>query len=189
MNELKIYSVSDKYISFLQKYVSGVYSNKEGARSHTRKYLGAVYCIDGYNYYIPLSSPKNSDYQILKGKKVIRRSIIPIMRIVEKLSDETLELKGTLRISHMIPVPSSELILYDLDNETDLPYKNLVQKEVIFIRKNKGKIVKNAKLMYKQKITNDTTANYIRTALDYKLLESKCDEFSKNDNILNHEKC
>lgn len=111
------------------------------------------------------------------------------MRIVEKLSDETLELKGTLRISHMIPVPSSELILYDLDNETDLPYKNLVQKEVIFIRKNKGKIVKNAKLMYKQKITNDTTANYIRTALDYKLLESKCDEFSKNDNILNHEKC
>lgn len=187
MSELKIYSVSDNYISFLRKYVSGVYSNKEDARSHTRKYLGAVYCINGYNYYIPLSSPKDTDYQILKGEKVIRRSIVPIMRIVEKLSDETLELKRTLRISHMIPVPSSELILYDLDNETDLPYKDLVQKEVIFIRKNKDKIVKNAELLYKQKINNDKTANYIKTALDYKLLESKCDEFQ--DNILNHEKC
>ena len=189
MNELKIYSISDNYIFFLQKYAPGVYSNKEGMRSHTRKYLGAVYCINGHNYYIPLSSPKNSDYKTTKGNKVIRRSIVPIMRIVEKLSDGTFELKGTLRVSHMIPVPSSELILYDLENETDLAYKDLVQKEVIFIRKNKDKIMKNAELMYKQKITNDTTANYINTALDYELLESKCDEFSKNNNLLNPEKC
>ncbi len=177
MDQLKIYSICDNYISFLQKYVSGVYSNKEGSRSHTRKYLGAVYCINGYNYYIPLSSPKKSDYQIIKGEEVIRRSIVPIMRIIEELSDGTLELKGTLRMSHMIPVPSSELILYDLDNETDLAYKDLVQKEVIFIRKNKDKIMKNAEVMYKQKISNHEAVNYTKTALDYKLLESKCDEF------------
>ena len=85
-------------------------------RKHTRKYLGIVYTIKGYNYYIPLSSPKDSDYKLVNGKKVIRRSIIPIMRIVEKLSNGEFELKGTLRISHMIPVPYSELTLYDLDN-------------------------------------------------------------------------
>jgi protein AbiQ len=62
MDDLKIYSVSDNYITFLRKYVSGVYSNKEGMRAHTRKYLGVVYTINGYNYYIPLSSPKDSDY-------------------------------------------------------------------------------------------------------------------------------
>ena len=36
------------------------------------------------------------------------------------------ELKGTLRISHMIPVPESELHLYDMDNETDSTYKDRV---------------------------------------------------------------
>ena len=44
---------------------------------------------------------------------------------VSKLKKE--ELKGTLRISHMIPVPKSELILYDLENEKDNTYKDLVR--------------------------------------------------------------
>ena len=50
----------------------------------------------------------------------------------------------------MIPVPESELQLYDMDNETDSTYKDLVQNEMIFIRKNREKIINNAKLMYKQ---------------------------------------
>lgn len=34
-------------------------------------------------------------------------------------------------------------------SETDLLYKDLVQEEIIFIRKNKDKIRKNAELLYK----------------------------------------
>ena len=88
-------------------------------------------------------------------------------------------MKRTLRISHMIPVPESELELYDLGNETDSTYKDLVQNEMIFIRKNREKIVANAKLLYKQKTLKDTTAGYVRSALDYKALEELCDEFEK----------
>ena len=55
------------------------------------------------------------------------------------------ELKGTLRISHMIPVPTSELELYDLENESDSTYKDLVHNEMIFIRKQREKIISNAK--------------------------------------------
>ena len=36
------------------------------------------------NYYVPLSSPKNSDYLISNGEKAIRKSIIPIIRITSK---------------------------------------------------------------------------------------------------------
>lgn len=36
----------------------------------------------------------------------------------------------------MIPVPQSELQLYDIENELDSAYKDLVQNEIIFIRKN-----------------------------------------------------
>lgn len=71
----------------------------------------------------------------------------------------------------MIPVPESELELYDLENESDDTYKDLVQNEMIFIRKNREKIDSNAKLLYKQKIANDTTAGYAKSALDYQAFE------------------
>ena len=55
----------------------------------------------------------------------------------------------------MIPVPASELELYDLDN---------------------------AKLLYKQKAMNDTTAGYVKSALDYYALEARCDLFERKQN-------
>ena len=179
MENLLLYSVSDRYINYLREYVDGVYDNKEGSRVHTRKYLGVVFKIYHYHYYNPLSSPKNSDYIVRNNLKEIRKSIIPIERVTVFNSKGDLELLGTLRISHMIPVPESELLDYDLDNESNQKYKTMVKSQMIYIRKNKKKIISNAKLIYKQKKENDLTANYVKTALDFKLLESKCDEYLK----------
>ena len=177
--ELRIYSVSDKYISYLREYVPNVYSNKAGNRTHTRKYIGVVIEINGYNYYVPLSSPKDTDYQIAGKNRVIKKSIVPIIRVVSKNKDGNKELKATLRISHMIPVPTSELDLYDLENENDLRYKDLIQTEMIFIRKNRNKLQSNAELLYKQKSENDNSAGYVKAALDYKKLEKLCDAFQQ----------
>ena len=124
-----------------------------------------------------MSSPKETDYQIAGEKKVIKKSIVPIIRIVVKNSKGQKELKGTLRISHMIQVPPSELQLYDIENESDSTYKDLVQNEMIFIRKNQDKILANAKLLYKQKIENDLSAGYVKAALEYKALEKLCSDF------------
>lgn len=179
MEQFKLYSVSDEYVEWLRKDFPNVYSNKINSRTHTRKYLGVVLQIGQYNYYVPMSSPKDSDYQIAGAVKVIKKSIVPIIRIVVKNSAGEKELKGTLRISHMIPVPESELELYDLENESDDTYKDLVQNEMIFIRKSRKKIASNAKLLYKQKATNDTTAGYVKSALDYQALEVLCDLFKE----------
>ncbi len=179
--EFKIYSISDRYIDYLRREIPNVYSNKVGKRVHTRKYVGIVLKIGDYNYYIPMSSPKETDYQVAGDGKVIKKSIVPIMRIVVTNSRNKKELKATLRISHMIPVPDAELELYDLNAETDEEYKDLVNNEMIFIRKNKEKILKNVKLMYKQKIANDTSAGYVKSALDYKRLEFLCDEYEMVD--------
>ena len=187
MEQFKLYSVSDEYIEYLRKDFPNVYSNKIESRIHTRKYLGVVLQINNYNYYIPMSSPKESDYQIAGENKVIKKSIVPIIRIVVKNSNGQKELKGTLRISHMIPVPKSELELYDLENETDETYKDLVQNEMIFIRKNKEKILMNANLLYKQKITNDMTAGYVKAALNFKSIEVLCDTFKTKDVYVNEE--
>ena len=90
-----------------------------------------------------MSSPKDTDYQVAGDSRVVKKSIIPIIRMTEK-NNGVKELKGTLRISHMIPVPETELVLYDLENEPDEKYRALVQSEAIYIRKNAARIKSNA---------------------------------------------
>jgi hypothetical protein len=51
------------------------------------------------------------------GVQKIRGSIIPIIRITSQSSSGELELKGTLKLSNMIPVPASELTLYDVEHD------------------------------------------------------------------------
>lgn len=179
MEEFKIYSVSDDYIDYLHTVYPNVYSNKVDQRTHTRKYIGVVLKIENYNYYIPMSSPKSTDYQVAGEGRVIKKSIVPIMRIVTKNSKGEKELKGTLRISHMIPVPDSELELYNLENEEDSAYKDLVQNEIIYIRKQHSKIQSSAELMYKQKKENDKTARYVKSALEFEELEKLCDKYQE----------
>ena len=173
---MKLYAVSDEYIRYLRKFDNKVYDNKENNRKVMRKYLGIVLTINELNYYIPMSSPKNSDYK----DNEIRKSIIPIIRMVSNEEINNIPvLKGTLRISNMIPVPISELILYEPKNEQDKDYKILVEKELEFIDKNEEMIKKYAMILYKQKI-NNYNVSYIKNVVDFKLLEKKCKEYKSN---------
>lgn len=181
MDNIKIFSVSDRYIEYLsqEKGFKNVCSNKGDKYIKSRKYIGVTINISNYCYYIPLSSPKSTDY-ILSGETIkIRKSIIPIIRIISRNEKGIYELKGTLRLSNMIPVPESELILYDMDSELDFNYKSLVQKELIFIRKNKEMIKSNANILYRQKLNCDKSAAYVNFTLDFRMLEYACDEFVK----------
>ena len=172
---MKLYAITDEYINYLRKFDNRVYDNKEDTRKVMRKYLGIVLNINQFNYYIPLSSPKKSDYK----NNEIRKSVIPIIRIVSNEEVDNIPvLKGTLRISNMIPVPDSELILYEPKNEKNKNYKILVEKELEFIGKNKDMIKKYANILYKQKI-NNYDVSYIKNVVDFKLLEEKCIAYKK----------
>ena len=173
---MKLYAVRDEYIKYLRKFDNRVYDNKENNRKVMRKYLGIVLTINELNYYIPMSSPKSSDYK----NNEIRKSIIPIIRIISNEEVNNIPvLKGTLRISNMIPVPSSELILYEPKKEKDKNYKILVEKELEFISKNEEMIRKYAMILYKQKI-NNYDVSYIKNVVNFKLLEKKCKEYKPN---------
>lgn len=148
---MRLYSVSDKYINYLRRKFSRVYSNKETTRVHTRKYLGVVIEINPYKYYIPLSSPKDKhDYIIVAGKKTIRKDSLIVMRIVSG-TGENRELKGTLQIGTVIPVSDAVIELYDVENEPDQAYKDLVNEELIYIRKQEKAIIKNARVLYSKR--------------------------------------
>ena len=169
---MKLYSISDEYIEYLRKTFPRVYSNKVENRIHTRKYLGVVFKIDNYNYYVPLSSPKDHDYIKINNQKKIRKDSIIVIRIIIKGI-----LKGTLQIGTMIPVPDKALIEYNLQNEKDISYKELVQDEIIFIRKNSNKIIKTAKLLYSKKVSGSTGNPVIDRILDFKSIEKYCDNW------------
>ena len=173
---MKLYEITDEYINYLRNFDNRVYDNKEDKRKVMRKYLGIVLKINELNYYIPMSSPKKSDYK----NHDIRKSVIPIIRIISNEEvDDIPVLKGTLRISNMIPVPDSELILYEPKNEKNKNYKILVEKELEFIGKNEELIKKYANILYKQKI-NNYDVSYIKNVVDFKLLEEKCIEYKKD---------
>ena len=80
-----IWSIRGIHLIYQYRW-KNVFSSKENDRIHTRKYLGIVYSINRYNYYIPLSSPKSSDYRLENGVQKIRGSIIPIIRITSQSS-------------------------------------------------------------------------------------------------------
>jgi protein AbiQ len=116
MESLKLYTISDAYISYLREFSPKTILRSEGEGYVTsRKYLGVVYEINCYQYFAPFSSPKDSDYFLGKnGKKEIRRSIIPIIRMTETFSNGEKGLLATIKLNNMIPVPVSELEEYDI---------------------------------------------------------------------------
>lgn len=180
MKGLKIFTVSDNYIEYLSERCENIYSNKVDTRIHKRKYVGVVLTIKDYLYYIPMSSPKKTDYQKAGHSYAIKKSIVPIIRMTARNKLGEKELKGTLRISHMIPVPKSEIKLYDLDNERDVNYKNLVLDELRYINDNTNKIYQYANVMYKQKCEN-SDIGYVKTALPFIELERLCNEYENSE--------
>ena len=170
--KLNLYSISDNYIKYLRQFDDKIYDNKEEIRTHERKYLGIVLTVNEFNYYIPMSSPKKSDY-IDIDKKIIRNDTKTIIRI-----HEGGRLYGTLRISNMIPVPITELEPYMISGETDLKYKEVILGELRYINNNSNKIIKYAKTVYNQKIKN-INIGYIKNTVNFKLLEEKLKEWNK----------
>ena len=172
--KLNLYSVSDKYIKYLMQFDNRIYDNKEESRTYKRKYVGIVLTINGFNYYIPMSSPKKSDY-IDYEKKIIRNDTKTIIRV-----QNGGRLYGTLRISNMIPVPITELEPYIVSDEKDLKYKQLILGELRYINNNSDKIVKYAKIVYNQKIKN-IDVGYIKNTVDFKVLEEKLNNWNENN--------
>ena len=111
---------------------------------------------------------------------MIKKSIVPIIRMIHRNSKKEKELLGILRISHMIPVPESEITLYDIDNEIDERYKDLIMNELSFIRENETKIIKNATVMYKQKM-EAADIGYVKSALPFHQIEQLCLKFEEEN--------
>ena len=178
---MKIVEVSDRYINYLKEYFpKTLLDNKQGCRKHTRKYLGVIFKINEYNYFAPLSSPKKSDY-LENG--AIRKSSVSIIRMT-RIYNNKIVLLGTIKLNNMIPVPQSEIIIYNIENERDKKYQDLIKNEQFWIQRNTDKIIKQGLNLYNNKINEKNLINvknlkFYESIIPFKEAEIICDEFAK----------
>ena len=80
----------------------------------------------------------------------------------------------------MIPVPSSELIDYKINDEGDCSYKMLMLAEYNFCKANREKIEKTAMNLYEKKC-NTTEAEFPvgKIVIDFTKVEEACNSFKK----------
>lgn len=171
--ELKIVQIKDEYINYMRNFFPNtIMDNKQNKRKHTRKYIGIILKIDDFEYYVPLSSPKKSDYE--KDGISIRKSNNIILRIINKK-----KLVGTIKLNNMLPVLNSEVELYDINSESDEKYKQIILDEIRWIKRNYNIIVKNAKKLYDLKnnesaIINEKNKKFFNSILNFKEAEVIC---------------
>lgn len=188
---MDIYSISSNYIAYLKTLDKHVLDNEKD-NGHIRPYVGIIFSVNKFNYFVPLSSPKydKSDYIFKNGKKTIRRSVVPIHRILIKSTNEkTGQVKdnflGKLKFSSMIPVPDSELVKLDLDNWPDPKQKLIFQNQIRYFRKNASKLLnQHAKVIYQQKTTGTSGINYLDYTVNFTLLESEMDNYIPTNNYI-----
>ncbi len=154
---MDLYEVSQQYVTYLRSFDSKVLSNS-GDKGN-RKYIGIIVKKGKYNYIVPLSSPKYpSDFTIdgysganlptdfsfgtyedrIHMEKTTSKPVI----YMTSTTANGIDFFGKIKCSSMIPVPNSELIKIDVNNELDEAYKALLFKQINYIRTNKDKIIK-----------------------------------------------
>ena len=85
---------------------------------------------------------------------------------------------AVINLNNMFPVPESQCTYVDISKESNPSYKALLSAEYRIIASLADKILKNAKSLYDYKMKNDNSTPLAKRCNDFKLLESKCKEYS-----------
>ena len=157
MEPLRIYRVKDKYIRFLRSRDSRVLYNK----NHSRPYVGIVLHVGSYQYFVPMESPKPNHANIKAGKHIF------------KIDGGRL---GLLGFNNMIPVQSAALINFDIEQEPDKNYAELLRRQSAFINRNKADVMNHAAQTY-YSVINKKNKFLLRICCDFTKLEIACDQY------------
>lgn len=160
METLRIYRVEDKYIGFLRTRDSRVQDNK-GRR---RPYVGVVLFVGKYKYFVPMESPKPNHAKLRPGRHLM------------KLDDGRL---GLLGFNNMIPVPDSALITFNIDDEPDRKYAELLRRQVSYINRNRAAVLAHASGTYYH-VVNKKNKFLLQICCDFTKLERACDRYDPN---------
>ena len=162
--KLILYTVDDNYVEELTKIDSKIAHNKSDSRTHTRKYIGILFEINGLKYFVNLSS-----YKPWKHDKM-----------AESIDFIKIGTYAVINLNNMMPVIEGRYHSVDFNQVTDNKYKQLLKNEYGIIKTKSAQIIKNANIVYKHKITNGNETSLARRCCDFKKLEMYAIQKQKN---------
>lgn len=160
---MRIYRIKDEYIDFLRKYDKKVSKNKK----ETRPFVGIVFEINNFKYFVPLSSPKEKYLKMNNRVDIF------------KLNDGEL---GVINLNNMIPVLEDYLLDFNIEMVEDINYRILLRKQLRIIKKNGEKIKGNAKKLYT--IISQMYDVEYKSDINKKILKNRCVEYIKLEKII-----
>lgn len=178
MNILNLYSIDLKYVRSLAKSDDNVMSVSPQIGKAIRPFIGVVVLMNGKNYCIPLTSPKEK----FKAKK----SQIDFIKVYDEKRRDlngNLKLIGILNINNMIPVDKIVITKFDLsihknDDSSVKRRKELMQNQLRWCRDNFDTIQNRANKVYNIVTQcHEKNRNLIRRCCNFKKLEKVLDSY------------
>lgn len=167
------YVVDKGYVSYLQKYDYRVGYVEYGEK--LKLHIGILIEIEGYKYYVPVSSPKEKHQRMSNG--------LDFHKIIDP-TDGTLY--AVININNMIPVPDKYVtqLKYDevqnhrtFENEKEMTdYIYLLQKEKAIIDEIDEVLCSKAKKLY-AKVCESPDSSLSKRCCDFKRLQEKSTEY------------
>lgn len=135
-----LYTIENDYINKLKAVDSRVQNNYKGQRLY---YKSCLEVENGINYYVPLSSAKESQ------KAITNKSVFKLFG-----DKEETDFLGVLHINNLIPVPDNHVRVWSpRDNpETDERYTTLVIKQSKYIKAHEKDINEACELLRASKL-------------------------------------
>lgn len=159
---MKFYMPNMRYLDYLREFDKKIMKVNPDYQNN-KFVLGAVFEINGISYYVPVSSFKPEKHSNVDGalKPKYKKTCLGI-------EDKTDKILSLLRFDYMFPIPNSEIIELDISSLSG-SYKNLVQKEYIYCKKNLEHIQEKAHSVY---IKAKNPTHYLNSqCCDFGLLE------------------
>lgn len=160
MDNIKLYEIEPKYISYLTKFAPHLFHNKQAGQNNERKYIGVVLYINGYEYFVPLSSFKPKHQKMKEG--------IDFLKIKQY---------AVINLNNMFPVPKGLCTYVDINAQRNPKYKALLLAEYRAIKAIQEKIRKNAKTLYHLKLREGDSTPLAKRCNDFQLLEKTCTDY------------
>ena len=162
MDNIKLYEVDAAYIDYLSAHAVHLFHNKKPGQQHERKYIGVVLCVNGMDYFAPLSSFKEKHHSMKPG--------LDFMKVKDY---------AVINLNNMFPVPDGCCTYVDIHMVTDHRYKTLLQAEYRIIKSMQERIRKNAALVYNHKLKNGNSTALAKRCNDFEKLEALCRTYSE----------
>ncbi len=157
MDNINLYEIDSEYIDYLIPMAPHLFQNKKPSQVNTRKYIGVIFVVNGFNYFAPLSSFKEKH-----------------RHMQESLDFLKIKNYSVINLNNMFPVPDGVFTYIDISREKNPKYRALLLSEYRFIKSIRDKIRKNAVILYNHKMQKRNTTSLSKRCNDFAVLEEAC---------------